>query len=82
VTVIQWPPFSPDLNPIETYWAWIKNYLEDKYGMDEKPTYPRLRRYVKEAWEALPENFLVTLFNFIPARCEAVIEANGIHTRY
>ncbi|PMD53238.1 uncharacterized protein K444DRAFT_171487 [Hyaloscypha bicolor E] len=28
----KWPPFSPDLNPIETVWKYRKNYLEDKYG--------------------------------------------------
>jgi transposase len=21
------PPYSPDLNPIENYWAWLKNKL-------------------------------------------------------
>ena len=26
-TVIFLPPYSPDLNPIENYWAWLKNRL-------------------------------------------------------
>lgn len=29
VTVLSWPPFSPDLNPIESYWNWMKDYIKD-----------------------------------------------------
>ena len=31
VIVIYWPPFSPNLNPIEKVWHIIKNYLQDHY---------------------------------------------------
>jgi transposase len=23
----EWPPYSPDLNPIETLWKYMKNFL-------------------------------------------------------
>lgn len=59
--MIYWPPFSPDLNPIETCWNWTKDYIEDKYGLDEKPSYDRLGGYVKEVWEALGEEYLKEL---------------------
>lgn len=43
VIVIKWPPYSPDLNPIEMCWNWMKDYLEDKYGYIKKPTRDQLR---------------------------------------
>jgi hypothetical protein len=51
VTVLSWPPFSPDLNPIESCWNWMKDYIEDCWGLEENPSYDKLRRYVQEAWE-------------------------------
>lgn len=50
--------------------------------MDEKPSYLQLRCYVNEAWEELLESYLVELLALMPARCQAVIEANGMHTKY
>jgi transposase len=82
VKVILWPPYSPDLNPIETCWDWMKDYIEDKYGLEEKPSYEMLRSYVCEAWDVLPDTYLAQLLATMPARCEAVIAANGMHTKY
>ena len=30
IIVIDWPPYSPDLNPIENIWAFMKKQLEGK----------------------------------------------------
>jgi len=82
VEVIHWPPFSPDLNPIETVWNWMKDYIEDQHGDIEKPSYNQLREWVWEAWDAVPEDWLKELLASMPLRCEAVIKANGMHTKY
>ena len=47
VRSIVWPPYSPDLNPIETIWNLMKDYIADNYP--EKLTYDRLRDAVREA---------------------------------
>jgi hypothetical protein len=60
----------------------MKDYIEDKYGLEEKPSYDNLRRYVKEVWEVLPEGYLRTLLSEMPSRCQAVIDANGMHIKY
>ena len=41
---IIWPPYSPDLNPIEIIWDKIKDYLQDNFP--EQMTYPQLRKAV------------------------------------
>lgn len=76
-----WPPYSPDLNPIETVWNWMKNWIQDNYSQ-EHMSYDMLRRVVRESWEAVPGWYLNDLVASMPARCEAVIAADGMHTKY
>lgn len=80
ITVITWPAFSPDLNPIETLWNEMKNTLQEKYP--EKMTYDQLRTAVKEIWDAIPDDRVRELIRTMRQRCEAVIEANGLYTKY
>ena len=51
VEFIDWAPYSPDLNPIENLWAWIKHQLHTKYppagGEDE------LIDHVYETWNTI-----------------------------
>jgi len=82
ITLMDWPPFSPDLNPIESCWDWMKDWIEDRYGLEEKPSYDKLREYVKEAWEELPDDYLKELLASMPDRSKAVIAAKGMHTEY
>lgn len=82
VKVMEWPPFSPDLNPIEYVWNWMKNYIEDHYGSIEKPTHTQLRGWTLEAWHAVPEAYLEELLATMPQRCADVIKAEGRQTKW
>jgi transposase len=82
IPTIKWPPYSPDLNPIETCWNWMKDYIEDNYGDINKPSYDTMRGWVKEAWEAIPSDYLEGLIDSMPMRMQAVIDANGMHTKF
>ena len=42
----------------------------------------KLREVVEEAWQSIPDEDRRTLVESMPARCEAVIRANGGHTKY
>jgi DDE superfamily endonuclease len=78
---IQWPSFSPNLNPIEMVWNWMKDWIQDHYD-DNLRGYDQLREAITAAWNAVPESYLLELLESMPARCQAVIDANGMHTRY
>ena len=80
IIVIFWPPFSPDLNPIERVWHIMKNYLQDNYP--EVMSYDILRRAVKDSWDKVGEHEFQELINSMPLRCQAVIDANGLFTKY
>ena len=47
------------------------------YG--EQFTYDTLRKAVKEAWDAIPEDFLRELIQGMPGRCQKVKDTNGMH---
>jgi len=77
---VTWPPFSPDLNPIEHVWKWMKDWIER-----ERPhniTGDTLRTSINEAWAALPEEILLRLMASMPRRMRDVIRTEGGHTRY
>ncbi|RFU23556.1 hypothetical protein B7463_g12782, partial [Scytalidium lignicola] len=60
IIVIQWPANSPDLNPIETVWNWMKDYIQKKWGLIHK-SYPQLRQQVTEAWDSIAESDILEL---------------------
>ena len=78
---IEWPPYSPDLNLIETLWNKMKDWLGARYP-EQKVSYDQPHKQVQEAWEAIDEEVLEGLLNSMPARCEAVIKAEGMYTKY
>lgn len=75
---IEWPPYSPDLNLIETLWNKMKDWLGAQYP-EQRASYDQLRAHVQEA---IGEHTLEELLESMPAHCEAVIEANGLCTKY
>ena len=81
IRLIFWPAFSPDLNPIETAWNEMKDWQARNYPED-RPLYTELRQRVTEAWNAIGQDLLGQLIDTMPQRCQAVIDANGGHTKW
>ena len=86
--VIEWPPYSPDLNPIEHVWKLLKAIVHcnhpELYKMTLAPEAikDRIWEAVEEAWYELDESYLECLIKSMPNRVNAVIAAKGGYTRY
>ena len=78
IQCIDFPPYSPDLNPIENLWADLARRVE-KFQCE---TMEELQDRVAEQWKKTPRTLLRTLARSMPERCQAVIEAKGDHTKY
>ena len=72
--------YSSDLNSIETIWDEMKNYLQNNFS--EWMIYSQLRAAVQEAWDSITVDQLNELIDGMHDHCQAVIDANGMHTSY
>ena len=78
VSTIDFPPYSPDLNPIENLWGVMARAVE-QHACD---TMEELQDVVAAEWDKVNADYMCTLVHSMPQRCEAVIEAKGWHTKY
>jgi hypothetical protein len=71
--VAKWPGSSPDLNPIENVWGWMKNRINKQ----DIKTLQQLNTTIDEAWAALPDNMLTKLMAGMSKRLNKVLGNNG-----
>jgi transposase len=80
IQVLEWPPQSPDLNPIEHAWDFLKRRLAGHEtvaaGINE------LWTRVEQEWERIPDQFCKNLIESMPRRVAAVLKAKGGYTNY
>jgi len=78
VNLIDFPPYSPDLNPIENLWGILKARVESRLAR----TTNEVERVLKEEWEALDKQLLTSLAHSMPTRCAAVVANHGHKAPY
>jgi transposase len=78
IQCLDFPPYSPDLNPIENLWADLARRVE-KFQCDSME---ELQDIVAQEWKETDREYLRSLARSMPERCQAVIEAKGDHTRF
>lgn len=87
VDLVDWPPYSPDLNPIENLWKLLKERICGRYPkLSDIPknnqTMQRLCEAAVKVWEDFEEDLLQTLAISMRSRLAAVIAAQGWYTKY
>ena len=80
IIVLGWPAQSPDLNPIEHLWVYLKRKLQE-YPKPPKGVHELWERVEKE-WNKIPPETCQNLIASMPRRLQAVIRAKGGHTKY
>lgn len=87
IPVIDWPPYSPDLNPIEHAWAKLKELIYkldpeiDSFQGTKDELHRRFSDLIERAWEELGQDLFDRLIQSMDNRINAVIEAKGWYTR-
>ncbi|KAJ1310446.1 hypothetical protein OPQ81_007179 [Rhizoctonia solani] len=80
IKVMDWPPYSPDLNPIENLWAEIKRRL----GTYEFPpqSIHELWERVQAEWDGIKPKYCRKLVESMPRRMKQVLDRKGGPTDY
>jgi hypothetical protein len=80
VKLMPWPAQSPDMNPIEHLW----NYLKRRLGEyeNEPKSIEELWERIQAQWNKIPLDFVRTLIESMPSRVEALLKAKGKWTKY
>lgn len=75
---MNWPPQSPDCNPIENVWALLKARLKGKSFRSLKD----LTRFLHRQWNSFSHSYAQNLSESMPSRCARVIEKEGEWIKY
>ena len=79
IEVIDWPSYSPDLNPIENMWAIFKRKLSEKKIL----SLPHLKSCIKEVWcTEITNKLCQDLAQSMPSRIQKVLKNHGHATKY
>lgn len=78
IELLEWPSQSADLNPIEHLWEELDRRVRCRNYSNKDDLYEALCN----EWSRIPIDRLQKLVDSMPARCEAVIKANGYATKY
>lgn len=78
VTLIEWPPWSPDLNPIENVWNVLKAHVYARFPQ----TMEEMELFIHEEWANLDLKFISRICRSMPRRLQLLLDNNGHKISY
>lgn len=78
IKILEWAPKNPDLNIIENFWSEVKRLKGNYIASDLNDLVFRITRAIHE----IDPNYIKNIYNSIPRRLEAIVNANGYATKY
>ena len=86
ILTLKWVGNSPDLNPIENLWAYLKVKLRARWARlppNLRPTTAdEIWEAAKEEWDAIPMALVNKLCDSWQSRLKECIKRTGGHTKY
>ncbi len=88
IDVMEWPPYSPDLNPIEHLWFRLKKLVYEvrpdieQVGGDAEKVREALYEALERAWVLIEHKIMEDLVRSMEKRVKAVLAADGWYTKY
>lgn len=76
INVLDWPPYSPDFNPIENLWGWLKGEVVK----DNPRTIDDLEESLIQNWERVTVDFLQGFIDTLYDRILLCREMGGERT--
>ena len=80
VTLMDWPPYSPDLNIIENVWGWLSRKVYE--GGKQYDDVPSLILAIENAWAEISLDLIKSFYDSIPSRIYELIKQHGGNTHY
>ena len=80
VNCLNWPAYSPDLNPIENVWGLIKSRIHSR--SIPPVTLAELDTAVRREWNNLLPSYMQNLYLSMKRRLQACISVHGYPTKY
>lgn len=78
IKLLEWPPCSPDLSPIENVWSILKDNIEKRNFKTEN----EFEQVIKEEWNKIDQTTINSLYDSIPDRICELFDKFGDITHY
>lgn len=78
VRMLEWPPQSPDMNPIENLWSIVKEDVAKKQPKNKS----ELKSAIIESWNQIPKTILEKLSLSFKKRALSLYRCKGKHIKY